>query len=210
MAYIYCIINQINEKKYVGKSTNSIEKRWEEHCKDSKRKRCEKRPLYDAMQKYGNENFKIELLQECDELELNSFEMFWIEKLDTYKNGYNATLGGDGAILFDYKLIIELYNSGLTVKNVAKQINCCVDTVSKVLKLYNIDGYKNSINDKSISIKQLDLNRNYIQTFNSLADAARWLVDNGIIKNFDDGIKNKLSRVARGKAKTAYKFIWEW
>lgn len=33
----YCITNLINEKKYVGKTTYSITKRFQEHCKDSKK-----------------------------------------------------------------------------------------------------------------------------------------------------------------------------
>lgn len=41
----YCITNLINEKKYVGKTTYSITKRFQEHCKDSKKERCERRPF---------------------------------------------------------------------------------------------------------------------------------------------------------------------
>lgn len=57
MGYIYCITNLVNQKKYVGKTIYSITERFKEHCSDSKRERCEKRPLYDAMNKYGIENF---------------------------------------------------------------------------------------------------------------------------------------------------------
>lgn len=49
---------QINSN--VGKTTTSIEERWKEHCNDCKKERCEKRPLYDAMNKYGVENFIVE------------------------------------------------------------------------------------------------------------------------------------------------------
>ena len=55
MAYIYKITNDINDKIYIGKTNFSIEKRFQEHCKDAFRKRNEKRPLYNAMKKYGIE-----------------------------------------------------------------------------------------------------------------------------------------------------------
>ena len=49
MSYIYKITNDINDKVYVGKTNFSIQKRFEEHCKDAFKPRTEKRPLYMAM-----------------------------------------------------------------------------------------------------------------------------------------------------------------
>lgn len=37
MGYIYCITNVINSKKYIGKTTSTIEERFKEHCLDSKK-----------------------------------------------------------------------------------------------------------------------------------------------------------------------------
>ena len=93
MAYIYKIVNDINNKVYIGKTEFSIEKRFKEHCRDSK-KEHQNRPLYNAMNKYGIEHFKIELIEECNNPEER--EIYWIQHFDSYKNGYNATLGGDG------------------------------------------------------------------------------------------------------------------
>lgn len=98
MATIYVITNLINSKQYVGKTTYSIEKRWKEHCYDCKKTEINQhRPLYNAMQKYGIENFNISIIEEnIPEENIDNREKFWISKLDTYYNGYNATLGGDG------------------------------------------------------------------------------------------------------------------
>lgn len=41
-------------------------------------------------------------------------EVYWIEKFHSFKNGYNATVGGDGRKYLDYDLIISTY---LTTKN---------------------------------------------------------------------------------------------
>ena len=92
MAYIYKITNDINDKVYVGKTEFSIEKRFKEHCRDAFKERNEKRPLYSAIKKYGVEHFHIELVEETDNP--NEREIYWIEVLEGYTKGYNATLGG--------------------------------------------------------------------------------------------------------------------
>ena len=102
MAYIYQITNDVNGKIYIGKTEFSIEKRFKEHCKDAFRPRNEKRPLYTAMRKYGINHFHIELLEETENPEER--EKFWIEEKRSFKNGYNATLGGDGKKYIDYDL----------------------------------------------------------------------------------------------------------
>ena len=81
MGYIYCITNILNQKKYIGKTTKTVEQRFKEHCNDSKRKRCEKRPLYNAMNKYGINNFIVETLKECDNDKLEKYEQYYIKNL---------------------------------------------------------------------------------------------------------------------------------
>lgn len=90
---IYSITNNVNNKKYVGQTITSLNKRWLAHIQESKTH--SNRPLYNAIRKYGVDNFKIKILEECNENELESKEVYWIEKLDTYRNGYNATTGGE-------------------------------------------------------------------------------------------------------------------
>ena len=124
MNYIYCITNLINNKRYVGKTTQLIEERFREHCKDSQKERCEKRPLYDAMNKYGIENFKVECLEEIDDPAiLSEREIYWINELQTYgSNGYNASKGGE-VLFFTIirKLFIQLIQGILVSKLNVKQ-----------------------------------------------------------------------------------------
>ena len=63
MAFIYKITNDINQKVYIGKTEQTIEERFKEHCQEYKRERCEKRRLYAAMKKYGAEHFHVELVE---------------------------------------------------------------------------------------------------------------------------------------------------
>lgn len=122
MNYIYCITNLINNKRYVGKTTQLIEERFREHCKDSQKERCEKRPLYDAMNKYGIENFKVECLEEIDDPAiLSEREIYWIKELGTY--GSNGPLKEEMALFFTIirKLFIQLIQGILVSKLNVKQ-----------------------------------------------------------------------------------------
>ena len=109
MGYIYKITNDINDKVYIGKTEFDIEKRFQEHCRDALKDRNEKRPLYNAMNKYGIEHFKIEEIEQCNDIE--NREKYWIEYYDSYNNGYNATLGGDGKTLINYDLVVEKFKN---------------------------------------------------------------------------------------------------
>lgn len=90
MIGIYKITNKINGKKYVGQS-NNINRRFSEHCLRSEI------PIDIAIQKYGKENFLFEVLEECSLDELDSKEIYWIEKENSFKGGYNCNVGGEQA-----------------------------------------------------------------------------------------------------------------
>lgn len=203
---IYCITNLINNKKYVGKTMLSIQERWRKHCQDSKREKCEKRPLYSAFNKYGIENFKIECLEEIDDPQiLSEREIYWINELESYGNkGYNATKGGDGKILYDYKEIIELYNLGYSCIKVAEKIGCHQDTVRTVLKAHGIK--IRSGNAKRID--QFDKAGNYIQHFWGSVEAAEWLVENGLAKS--KSARRHITECCSGKTKSAYGYVWKY
>lgn len=59
------------------------------------------------MRKYGIEHFHIEQIEETDKPEER--EIYWINFYNSYKNGYNATLGGDGKKYIDYDLVCKVY-----------------------------------------------------------------------------------------------------
>lgn len=102
MALIYRITNLINNKIYIGKTTRTLEARWTEHHKCYKsyiKKNGTTIPLYNAIHKYGFNNFKIEIIEDnISNEEINNKEKYYIKYFNAqikYDN-YNVTEGGDG------------------------------------------------------------------------------------------------------------------
>jgi group I intron endonuclease len=90
--FIYKITNAINNKIYIGQTIQSINKRFKNHLFACYH---EKMPLHRAIRKYGKDKFNIEIIDfAMNSEELNKKEIFYIEKLNTIKNGYNVDLGG--------------------------------------------------------------------------------------------------------------------
>lgn len=92
---IYQITNTINNDFYIGKTTKSVEDRFQRHQYLSDY--GSKYHIHSAMRKYGKENFKLTILEDNiqSEMILNEREMFYIKKLNP---NYNSTLGGEGTL----------------------------------------------------------------------------------------------------------------
>lgn len=88
---IYKIINDVNSRVYIGQSV-SCETRWKSHLYDAGHRPSMVIDL--AIRKYGQEHFKMEIVERCSISELDDKEKEWIEKEESYKNGYNSTVGG--------------------------------------------------------------------------------------------------------------------
>lgn len=99
MKGIYKITNLITNKIYIGK-TNDSERRWKDHQRlaFTEGHKEYNKALYQSMRKYGIENFIFELIEEIEEYDTLSGqrEKYWVSYFDSYNNGYNETLGGDG------------------------------------------------------------------------------------------------------------------
>lgn len=202
MAYVYKITNDINGKIYIGKTYNSIEKRFKEHCKDRLKRRCEQRPLYSAMNKYGIEHFHIELLEETTNPEER--EKYWIEYYGSFKNGYNATTGGDGKPYVDIDIIISLWEEGKTIKEIHDITGYDKKTIAIHLKNNNISScmIQNRAQERKRKVV-LQLNKNtneIINVFQSINAAAESINKHSY----------HISEACNGKRKTAYGYKWKF
>lgn len=208
MGYIYCIENKINGHKYVGKTLRSIENRFRKHIRDSSKKSVQNRPLYRAFKKYGINNFKCYILEECDNNILSDREIYWIDKLGSYIDGYNATLGGDGKQLYTitYEDLWSMYEKHMTPKEIANHYHCCADTISIYSKQYGINWMGHSQRHDIICIKDGE----EFKKFHSAGEAARWLIQNNQVEAKQDSISGNIMRCCKKERFKSYGFEWKF
>ena len=207
---IYKIENSINGKVYIGQSTN-IFYRLRNHISETfnPNSRSYDSPIHRAIRKYGIENFTFEIIDFClNKEELDEEETYWIQKYDSYINGYNATMGGEGVLRINKEDIYLLWDKGMSVAEIANETGRGKDSVIRIL-----DGYKNYTNEESYKrgrkacgellgrkIKQYDLDGNYIATYSSITDAAKKF-------NTDTSV---ICSALSGKNKSAFGFQWRY
>lgn len=97
--------------------------------------------LYIAIRKYGESAFTLKILeQEVKDINIDERERYWIKQYDSYKKGYNDTIGGEGQSKFDTEEMKLLWDKGLSFSNIAKIIGSSVNTISRHLKeQYRLD-----------------------------------------------------------------------
>ena len=208
MSYIYKIINDINNKIYIGQTSFSLEKRFKEHLADSDK--IEKRPLYYAMRKYGKEHFKIELIEETNFP--NEKEKYWINYYDSYNNGYNATLGGEGISLISREKVFQLYKQYKNAAEVARQMGYSSEAIRDILSDTGINLIKNYRPKNSKQVYQYDSNNNLLNIFWSSGEAAEYIIQNKHSKGSKHSVANKIRECANKtyNRKSAFGFIWKY
>ena len=169
---LYIIRNTVNDKVYVGKTYKPLEQRFKEHKKESKRERNKTRHLYKAINSIGFDKFYIEALGEHEEGLLEKLEVNTIQKFNSYVNGYNMTLGGDGKTYFPYsgEEVINKYKELKSIRATAKYFDCDIWTIK--IRLVNN-------NVKVLSSTEVVRSPIYIpeikRSFTSVTEACRFL-----------------------------------
>lgn len=180
MGFIYQIINKINGKRYIGK-TNDLNRRISRHFYELRKNCHHSHKLQRAFNKYGEKNFFIiyEQFDNISEENLAKKEIDAIRQFDTYYNGYNETLGGEGhSLLFDSHTMILIYQLGQRYDGIKKMISryfdCDSSTVAAIMNKeclsnlsYEEEELKNLADKIGITEKFLKENykNNYIRKF---------------------------------------------
>lgn len=132
---IYKITHKPSGKMYIGQSIDILT-RWKEHIRakdDSK--------FHKALRNSRITDFAFEILEECNQTELDTREQYWINYYNSVITGYNMTIGGNSGVLpslnqntkqvAQYSLDGHLITTYASVKEaqritkVAKIADCC-------------------------------------------------------------------------------------
>ena len=87
--YVYKIENNINHKIYIGQ-TNNLERRIKEHRHDKRMNH----PIYNAIHKYGWDNFSVETLYFGEDYNTKEKEYIKLYRSNEKEFGYNIQNGG--------------------------------------------------------------------------------------------------------------------
>lgn len=124
----------------------------------------------------------METIEECDNSVIDERERYWIAEYNSYRNGYNLTVGGDGHNVIDkedVEYIIALWELGLTEKEISERCGINHKAVKRIL-------YQNGIARNDIvkrakaSVRQnltkciyvYDTDGNYLKEYPSVRDAS--------------------------------------
>ena len=162
MGYIYKITNILNQKSYIGKTIRDPEIRWNEHKQDNKHPNL---PLQRAFKKYGINSFSFEIIEEVKEELLDEREKYYIKKFNTYKQGYNATLGGEGGVTHtlpkeEIEKILTLWKQKCTISQISKITGHSFSAIQNHIKKTGItnEQYKKQIKlNKNKALKNIKL-----------------------------------------------------
>lgn len=215
MGFIYKITNDINSKVYIGKTEVSVEKRWKQHLNDYKRECYADRAIYKAMKKYGIKHFSIEEIDTADDpIKLANLECHYIALYDSFKNGYNCTLGGFGVAWVNEKLVLDSYAKNKSLIAVYKETGITQKTIRKILHKHNVEIVKQK--DVMTSTYGIKVNMccketgEIVNTFSSTMEAFRFLSDNNLTTTKESGVRAHIKDCLVGKRKSAFGYTWSF
>ena len=167
---IYCIINLLNGKKYIGSSKN-IYNRWLKHRATLRGNYHGNPHLQNAWNKYGEKSFHFFIVEECNPKVLEEREDFYINNI---KPEYNM----QGAVRHKVsKEIRQHIKEGVARARIEGRLHSNLGqklSVEHIAKLpQNQKGYKCPKRQKGVYIYTLDFK--FICYFNTLKEAAQYM-----------------------------------
>ena len=179
---IYKIINLVNNKVYIGKATR-ISARLSAHRYLLRHKKHVNTYLQNAWNKYGEDNFKLEIVEKCEISILPERENFWVMhyKANNVEFGYNLMVVG------------------------RKNHNHSDETKKKISQAHlgkrkTLEHNKNSADARCKTVLQFDKNNNFIKEWKSATEVKKELGYN----------QGHIAGVCNGLRKTHKGYFWKY
>lgn len=148
-----------NNKIYIGQTIQTFNERRRQHIKEAFNEKYVGYTyhFHRALRKYGLDNFKWEILQtitadNIDDLVncLDLLEIQYIEQYNSYKNGYNSTLGGNSPTRRNSKIDVYLEDGTLietldSARQTSQKYEIPLQSVWNVCRKVQNFSYKNGI-----------------------------------------------------------------
>ena len=206
--YIYFIINNITNQRYVGQTTN-FARRKAEHLLKLREDRHPNLKLQNAYNKYGLENFSIQKIQfdDISKEELDEQEIYYIKKYNSFGNGYNLTEGGTGGDTkskLNFEQYCFAYFGNLKYKGMAnrtgKFLGVDGSCISALVKGKSYDKFREQAEKLSLIERE-----KYIRDFEEKLDIANnkpWIVQKTLDEETTFNIMCVVSTYGRGIERT--------
>lgn len=171
---VYIITSLIDSKYYIGRSHHCIERFCKHKSMLRKNKHCNQH-LQSAWNKYGENNFTFDVLDESEIEILPSLEHWWCNMLNVHdrKFGYNVdptSPFGKIRNSAETREKIRIKNTGFKTSEETKQ-KLRIYNLGKKKSHETVDKLRN--NKKNIRIDMYDKYGNFIQTYKSIREAER-------------------------------------
>ena len=134
MIAIYKITNTVNGMVYVGQTKRPLHTRWIAHC-CAANKAYMTYKLQKAILEHGRDKFTIEQIDSAETKdEANEKEVYWIDRLDSIKNGYNSARGGKDSGSGKKVVKVETGEVYVSMVEAAKDMNCSPCSIRQAVK----------------------------------------------------------------------------
>lgn len=207
---IYKATNVATGEVYIGATTISLHERINDHYNKAT-KNCGHK-FQNAIREYGFESFIWEQIDtgiNTDELALK--EKYYIQKFDSFNNGYNSDRGGGfKKTIYQYNLTGELESTFQSLEEASKSSSISEESISHACvgdrktsngfywtytSTFNL---KEDIRKKKVV--QYDFEGKALNVFDSIIEASKQTEIN----------KSSIAKCCRGERKKAGNFIWKF
>jgi group I intron endonuclease len=146
LGYIYTITNKVSGKVYVGQAVD-YEDRWGRHKRELRGNYHNNQHLQNSYNKHGAEAFEYKVIDAVPIETLDEAEIAYIAQYDSFKNGYNGTLGGDGIRGFTHT------EEAIHTMQVKSRARWCDDSYIKKQKEGYSEEVRTIMSDKKVGEK---------------------------------------------------------